>query len=176
MSSFFILLHCCFKDVLKRTRVQYFFGGNSLLHSSPRPIGSVMEPAAAVGECVCLPGCGQRAENPDSLHHHIWPTYTGAPARARLIIRDLFKSGVRSFLYLLPRGRENGRWMVGGAIGAQLVREEGSARFCWVFLSDDTSRKIRCPTHFSKGREAFLQIEKLPKLSRYAEAVWNRKP
>ncbi len=32
------------------------------------------------------------------------------------------------FPALLPRGRANGRWMVGGAIGAQLVREEGSAR------------------------------------------------
>ncbi len=129
VSSFFTLLHCCFRDVLKRTRVQYFFGGNSLLHSSPRPIGSVMEPAA-VGGCVCVFArrSAVMGNEPRTPTLSIITFGLRSWRESAFNNQGLIQIRCSFFPALLPRGRANGRWMVGGAIGAQLVREEGSAR------------------------------------------------
>ena len=97
----------------------------------PRPIGSVMEPAA-VGVWVCLPGGRRWATSREprlSPSSHLAYVH-GRASEGAFNNQGLIQIRCSFFPTLLPRGieRENGRWMVGGAIGAQLVREEGSAR------------------------------------------------
>ncbi len=116
VSSFFILLHCCFRGCTGTNASAILFWGKFVAALFPRPIGSVMEPADAVGVCVCV--CELTRRWATSREPRLSPsshlTYVHGRAREGAFNNQgLIQIRCSFFPTLLPRGgerTEDGWW------------------------------------------------------------------